>query len=103
MTVATADPENLDALTFRFYRSVLDVLRHSGPPFLIGGAYALARYTGVVRHTKDLDLFVRPADGPRALDALAAAGWRTEVTFTHWLGKAFGGEDFIDIIYSSGN
>ena len=87
----------------RFYRSVLDVLRQSGPPFLVGGAYALARYTGVVRHTKDLDLFVRPSDAGRALEALAAAGWRTEITFTHWLGKAFGGEDFIDVIYSSGN
>ncbi len=103
MTAMLADPNALDALTFQFYRSVLDVLRDSGPPFLIGGAYALARYTGVVRHTKDLDLFVRPADAPRALDALAAAGWRTEITFSHWLGKAFGGEDFIDIIYSSGN
>ncbi len=103
MTTATADPDTLDAITFQFYRSVLDVLRQSGPPFLVGGAYALARYTGVVRHTKDLDLFVRPADAPRALDVLAAAGWRTEITFSHWLGKAFGGEDFIDVIYSSGN
>ena len=103
MSTATADSNTLDALTFRFYRSVLDVLRRSGPPFLVGGAYGLARYTGVVRHTKDLDLFVRPADAGRALDVLAAAGWRTEVTFSHWLAKAFGGEDFIDIIFSSGN
>ena len=28
-------------------------------PFLVGGAYAFAHYTGIVRHTKDLDLFVR--------------------------------------------
>ena len=103
MTAVTADPESLDALTLRFYRSVLSVLRQSGPPFLVGGAYALARYTGVVRHTKDLDLFVRPADAGHALEALAVAGWRTEITFTHWLSKAFGGADFIDVIHSSGN
>ena len=100
-SAAELDPP--DVRTTAFYRSVLDVMQESGPPFLVGGAYALASYTGVVRHTKDLDLFVRPADAGRALEALAAAGWRTEVVFTHWLGKVIGGEDFIDIIHSSGN
>ncbi|HVS37304.1 MAG TPA: nucleotidyltransferase family protein [Gemmataceae bacterium] len=103
MTTTTAQHDSLDALTLRFYRSVLDVLRQNGPPFLVGGAYALAHYTGVVRHTKDLDLFVRSADAGRALKALTAAGWRTEVVFSHWLAKAFGGADFIDVIYNSGN
>jgi hypothetical protein len=32
-----------------------------------------------------------------------AAGCATELTFPHWLGKAYCGEDFIDIIFSSGN
>jgi hypothetical protein len=100
---STADLDPPDVRTTEFYRSVLDVLQESGPPFLIGGAYALASYTGIARHTKDLDLFVRPADAGRALQALEAAGWRTEVAFTHWLGKVCGGEDFIDIIHSSGN
>ena len=30
-------------------------------PFLVGGAYAFARYTGIERHTKDFDVFVRAA------------------------------------------
>jgi hypothetical protein len=89
--------------TKQFYLHALSVLRRSGTPFLIGGAYACGCYTGLVRHTKDLDVFVRPADAPRALAALAAAGYRTETTFAHWLGKAFHVDDFIDIIYSSGN
>ncbi len=79
------------------------MLRQAGPPYLVGGAYAFACYTGIVRHTKDLDLFVRPADAGAALETLAVAGCRTEVAFTHWLGKAFRGDDFIDVIYSSGN
>ena len=41
-------------------------------PFLVGGAYAFARYTGIERHTKDFDVFVRPRDFDRALDAFAA-------------------------------
>jgi hypothetical protein len=37
------------------------------------------------------------------LDALAKAGHATEVTFSHWLGKAFNDGDFVDVIFSSGN
>jgi hypothetical protein len=71
--------------------------------FLIGGAYALHRYADVERHTKDLDVFVRPGDIRAALGALAAAGLRTELTFPHWLGKAHRGDDFVDVIFSAGN
>jgi hypothetical protein len=46
---------------------------------------------------------VRYADRQRALDVLGAAGFETQLTFPHWLGKAFCGEDFCDIIFSSGN
>jgi hypothetical protein len=103
MNRSNGDRASLDDLTLGFYRSALDVLRKAGAPFLVGGAYALASYTGIVRHTKDLDLFARPTDAGRILEALAAAGWRTEITFSHWIGKAISGEDFIDVIYSSGN
>src|SRR5262249_34685470 len=72
-------------------------------PFLVGGAFALAHYTGVERFTKDIDLFVRPEDSERILGRLAGEGYRTELTFSHWLGKAFRGDDLIDIIFSSGN
>ena len=88
---------------FRFYRHALRVLNDSGVPFLLGGAYAFACYTGIVRHTKDFDVFTRPADARRVLDVLAAAGYRTEMVFTHWLAKAFHGDDFVDVIFSSGN
>jgi Uncharacterised nucleotidyltransferase len=86
-----------------FYRHTMGEMQRARLPFLVGGAYALAYYTGIFRHTKDLDLFVRPADSDRALAVLAKAGYRTEKTFPHWLGKAFFADDFIDIISSSGN
>jgi hypothetical protein len=88
---------------FHFYRRVRETLQTSGIPFLLGGAYAFSHYTGIIRHTKDLDIFVRPVDIRAALAVLASAGFRTEMMFTHWLGKAFHGEDFVDIIFSSGN
>jgi hypothetical protein len=101
--VSSAGLEQTDPQAFRFYRQALVVLRHSQVPFLVGGAYAFGYYTGIVRHTKDFDVFVRPADARPALAAFARAGYRTEVTFEHWLGKVFFENDFIDVIFSSGN
>jgi len=89
--------------TAAFYREVLAALKGAGVPFLVGGAYAFERYTGIVRHTKDLDVFVLPTDTGRTLEALAEAGYRTEMTDPLWLGKAYCDGDFVDIIFSSGN
>jgi hypothetical protein len=95
--------EELDPHAYRFYHDALGALQGDSVPFLIGGAYALGHYIGIVRHTKDLDVFTRPADAPRVLEALARSGYRTELTFSHWLGKAFCGDDFVDVIFNSGN
>jgi hypothetical protein len=95
--------DELEPRTSRFYLNALAVLGEAKVPYLLGGAYAFAHYTDIVRHTKDLDLFVRPTDAPHALEVLAKAGYRTEITFSHWLGKAFSGDDFVDVIFCSGN
>ena len=34
---------------------------------------------------------------------LQGAGYRTELTFPHWLGKAWQHDDFVDLVFSSGN
>jgi hypothetical protein len=86
-----------------FYCHTLRIFEKAGIDFLIGGAYAFARYTGIERHTKDCDVFVRYADFDRTLRALAHEGYQTEVPFPHWLGKARQGEYFVDLIYGSGN
>lgn len=84
------------------YREAMNHLRDGRIPFLVGGAYAFRIHTGIARHTKDLDLFVRPGDCPRALACLAAHGWRTEVHDPAWLAKGFCGELFVDVIFGSG-
>jgi hypothetical protein len=88
---------------FQFYRRVRMILQAEEIPFLLGGAYAFSHYTGIVRHTKDLDVFVRPADVRAVIDTLTAVGFRAELIFSHWLGKVFEGTDFVDIIFNSGN
>jgi hypothetical protein len=90
--------------SIRFYRQALSILTEADIPHLVGGAYAYARYTGIERHTKDFDVFIRREDYERAAQAFEAAGYRSELTFPHWLGKAYGnGEDFVDLIFSAGN
>ncbi|MBP7572226.1 MAG: hypothetical protein KBA95_19395 [Acidobacteria bacterium] len=87
----------------RVYREGLDVLDALGLPFLVGGAYAFARYTGIERFTKDFDVFVDSASLEPVLGALAAAGFSIDRPFPHWLAKAYRGGYYIDVIYSSGN
>jgi hypothetical protein len=86
-----------------FYLAALDLLEKQPVPFLVGGAFALKCYTGIDRDTKDFDIFVRSEDCPPLLDVFNRAGWHTEVTFSHWLAKAYQDERFFDIIYCSGN
>ncbi|MDG3006366.1 nucleotidyltransferase domain-containing protein [Paludisphaera mucosa] len=96
-------PVDLDPNTRAFYVRTLAVLNEADAPFLVGGAYAFAKYTGIERHTKDLDVFVLRRDRDLVLQTLAAAGYRTEVSFPHWLAKAFSDDGFIDVIYGAGN
>lgn len=95
--------EQLSPETLDFYRRVMTGMQEARVPFLVGGAYAFARYTGIVRHTKDFDIFVHPRDFDRALETLKGIGCSTSRPFPHWLGKGYCGEDFVDVIFSSGN
>jgi hypothetical protein len=97
-------PHGLAPETLDFYRRVMATLLEARVPFLVGGAYAFGRYTGIVRHTKDFDVFVHPRDFDRTLEELKrGCGCSIERPFPHWLGKGYHGDDFVDVIFSSGN
>lgn len=85
------------------HRRALECLTSLEIPFLVGGGYALRHYAGAVRGTRDLDIFVRRSDARALLSELARAGFATDLTFPHWLGKVEIDGDQVDIIYSSGN
>ena len=86
-----------------FYASSVRLMQDAGIPFLVGGAYALRQYTGIVRDTKDFDVFIREADLERALLLFRDAGYRADITYAHWLAKVHYGEAFIDLIFRAGN
>ena len=87
----------------RFYDRVLKLLQESEIPFLVGGGYALNRHTALDRPARDLDVFVLPADAKRVLRFFSGHGYRTQLTYPHWLGKIYKGKGYVDIIFSSGN
>lgn len=95
--------ELTDPASQTFCRQALQDIRHSEVPFLVGGAFALERYTGVVRRTKDLDVFVHRMHSDRLMLFLAEKGYRTEARFPHWISKARKNDHIIDIIFGSGN
>ncbi|HEY7120776.1 MAG TPA: nucleotidyltransferase family protein [Tepidisphaeraceae bacterium] len=95
----------LDQPTKDFYLCALDLLDHAQVPYVVAGAYALACHAQIVRHTKDLDVFLKRADVRRAMNAFERAGFRAERTHPHWLAKAFDQRDdaFVDMIFRSAN
>jgi hypothetical protein len=96
-------PAGKGAETYFFYRQVIGILSRNFVPFLLGGGFAFEFYTRTGRSTKDMDIFVTQKNVQRVFQALENAGFQTEMTFPHWLGKVFYGGLFIDVIFSSGN
>jgi len=103
MPLAPSLEEEVAPDTAAFYRRALQTLADAGVPFLVGGAFAHACFTGIRRSTKDLDLFIKRADYERVAELMRGQGWDTEMTYPHWLAKVYAGEDFIDLIFNSGN
>jgi putative nucleotidyltransferase-like protein len=101
--VAPSLEDGIRPETAAFYRRALQVLQGAEVPFLVGGAFAHACFTGIRRWTKDLDLFIRREDYERVASLMEAEGWRAKITYPHWLAKVYAEADFIDLIFNSGN
>ena len=73
-------------------------LKAAGIPFLLGGSLASWAHGGP-ESKHDLDLMLKAEDVPRALEALEAAGLRTEDPPEEWLVKAWDGDTLVDLIH----
>ena len=67
-----AIPEEQQAL----FREVLELLEKKGTSFAVAGAFALREHTGICRDTKDLDLFLTPANAASGSAASSRKGFR---------------------------
>jgi predicted nucleotidyltransferase len=74
---------------FTIYKETLDALEEAGVPYVVGGGIAVAAY-GRKRATKDIDLYIKPEDSMRALEALRKAGFEINpMRNVKWLSKAY--------------
>ena len=93
----------LPAEQARVYREAIRSLNESGLAYAVGAAFARYAYTSIWRQTKDLDVFVRPADLRAVMDLLRENGFETEVRDRHWLAKAWKDGHFLDLIFGHGH
>lgn len=84
------------------HRNALQILNAAGIHYVVAGAVALGYYTGLWRHTKDLDVFLTPDDLTPALTTLAAHGYSVNVPATHWLAHGYRGDYYVDLIFGFG-
>lgn len=80
--------------------STVAVLTDAGIPFGVLGGVASAGY-GRPRWTKDIDVFCRPEDAERVLQALASDGFEVEQTNPSWIFKAFRDGIQVDVIFKA--
>jgi len=77
----------------------IDALERAGIDYLLVGGLAVVAL-GRIRHSRDIDLLVRPENARAALEALGKAGFDTEDINPSWLFKAYrGGELHVDLIF----
>lgn len=102
-SITTAIEVELPPEAASLYREVLLAMNEHGLPYAVAGAFALQKYTGIWRLTKDLDLFMKAEDVPAALQFLADKDFRCETPDPVWLSKAYRGEYFVDLISGMSN
>lgn len=102
-SLTSADAPILPEEAVTLYRDVLLAMNEHRIPYAVAGAFALQKYTGIWRVTKDLDLFVKLGDVPAALEYLCQRGFRCETLDPVWLSKAHRGGYFVDLISGMSN
>ncbi len=85
------------------FQEVLRLLNDRAIPYVVSGAFALQRHTGIWRDTKDLDLFLPAEHAGNALQALADDGFETVVSDPVWLAKAHRLDYYVDLITGMSN
>jgi hypothetical protein len=92
---------------WEIYESVIDEASRREIPFAVGGAFAMATYTGSWRNTKDLDLYILPEHRDRMIEALADLGMRDYFEKTPydrwWIYRSYNDDAIVDVIWAMAN
>jgi len=99
--------QDIPAEQWDLYRKVIKAARERGFPFALGGAFAVAAYTGMWRNTKDIDLYILPRDRETMQDVLSQQGlsdyYEVLPYQRHWIYRAHQDDLIIDLIWSMPN
>ncbi len=92
---------------WEIYRCVLIEAGTNGPGFALGGAFALATHTGRLRNTKDLDIYVLPAERHRMMDVLTRCGlqdYYSRLPYDRgWIYRGARDDTIVDVIWGMPN
>jgi hypothetical protein len=92
---------------WRIYQQVIELFRKQGKRFSLGGAFALAAYTGCWRNTKDLDLYILPDDRDEMINLITSSGFQDYFDVLEydrsWIFRAHQGDVIIDLIWAMAN
>ena len=103
LPVSSSTPPAFPPEQERLFREVLQVLNQGGVPYVVSGAFALQKHTGIWRDTKDLDVFLTAQNVPHALECLINDGFECDVVDPVWLAKAHRGDFYVDLICGMSN
>lgn|SRR5512133_2187692 len=89
------------------YREAVNAMRSAGIPFMLGGGFALAAFTGRWRDTKDIDFYIHPQDRDAAVQTLTKAGFAdyySRLAYDRkWIYRSTRSDVIVDIIWSMAN
>ncbi len=92
---------------WRTYQEVIEEVHRHKVPFALGGAFAVASYTGAWRNTKDLDLYVLPQYREKMVDILTGLGltdiFERAPYDRWWIYRSSRGDTVVDVIWAMAN
>ena len=92
---------------WRVYEQVIDEAEVREIPFALGGAFAMAAYTGYWRNTKDLDIYVLPQNREKLIAVATDLGLRDyyeKLPYDRWwIYRAARNDSLVDIIWAMAN
>lgn len=103
LPVSSSVPPDFPPEQRALFCEVLGHLNRAHVPYVVSGAFALQKHTGIWRNTKDLDVFLPAGAVPEALRHLCEAGFDTEVRDPVWLAKAHRDGYYVDLITGMSN
>lgn len=84
----------------KFYSKILQILHESTIPFMVGGTYAFSKYTGIVRPTKDFDIFTTTGHFLQILTTFRKLGLDVVINDDRWLARVQNEAAYADVIFN---